>query len=67
MALINPIAIIKKWANGTTSATDVVLPPITTSTTVANQETGFPPSQEQDPCIHLECLRSGHQVYSSSY
>lgn len=49
MALINPIAIIKKWANGTTSATDVVLPPITTSTTVANQETGFPPSQEQDP------------------
>ena len=49
MALINPVAIIKKWANGTTSATDVVLPPVTTSTTVANQEIGFPPSQEQDP------------------
>lgn len=49
MPLINPIAIIKKWANGTSSATDVILPPVTTSSTVANQEIGFPPSQEQDP------------------
>jgi hypothetical protein len=49
MALINPIAIIKKWANGTTATADVVIPPVTTSSTVANQEIGFPPSQEQDP------------------
>lgn len=49
MALINPIAIIKKWANGTTATADVVLPPVATSNTVANQEIGFPPSQEQDP------------------
>ncbi len=49
MALINPIAIIKKWANGTTATADVVLPPVITSSTVANQEIGFPPSQEQDP------------------
>jgi hypothetical protein len=49
MALINPIAIIKKWANGTTATADVILPPVTTNTTVANQEIGFPPSQEQDP------------------
>lgn len=49
MSLINPIAILKKWANGTTATDDVVLPPTTTSNIVANQEIGFPPSQEQDP------------------
>lgn len=49
MSLINPIAILKKWANGTNSIEDVVLPPTTTSNIVANQEIGFPPSQEQDP------------------
>jgi hypothetical protein len=49
MSLINPIAIIKKWANGTTATADVVLPPVTTSTIIANQEIGFPPAQEQDP------------------
>jgi hypothetical protein len=49
MSLINPMAIIKKWANGTTATADVVIPPTTTSNIVANQEIGFPPSQEQDP------------------
>jgi hypothetical protein len=47
--LNQPIAIIKKWANGTTATADVVMPPVITSSTVANQEIGFPPSQEQDP------------------
>lgn len=51
MPLINPIAIIKKWANGTTNPADVVLPPVATSNTVANQEIGLPPSQEQDPAV----------------
>jgi hypothetical protein len=49
MALINPIAIIKKWANGTNNINDVVIPPVTTDPLKANQEIGFPPSQDQDP------------------
>jgi hypothetical protein len=42
-------AILKKWANGTTNPSDVIIPPVTISNTVANQEIGYPPSQEQDP------------------
>jgi hypothetical protein len=47
--LNQPIAITKKWANGTNNINDVVIPQVQTDQFKANQEIGFPPSQEQDP------------------